>query len=143
MTNGQEEQRQPQADDATFAEREANDLRELHLSATFLTPFAVAATQDNQVWLSNNQRDYTDHSKQGGNCEMTPVVVKKKTDMAAMIGFQGRMAGRLATETRESHVFTRDFQDYVESRDRTYFRTRDHFSDYAEAKARDPSRSKK
>lgn len=40
-------------------------------------------------------------------------------------------------------VFTRDFQDYVESRDRTYFRTRDHFSDYAEAKARDPSRSKK
>lgn len=50
----------------TFAEREANDLRELHLSATFLTPFAVAATQDNQVWLSNNQRDYKDHSKQQG-----------------------------------------------------------------------------
>lgn len=48
-----------------FAEREANDLRELHLSATFLTPFAVAATQDNQVWLSNNQRDFQDHSKQG------------------------------------------------------------------------------
>lgn len=65
MTNEQEEQKQPQADDATFAEREANDLRELHLSATFLTPFAVAATQDNQVWLSNNQRDYKDHSKQG------------------------------------------------------------------------------
>lgn len=40
-------------------------------------------------------------------------------------------------------VFTSDFQDYVECRDRTYFRTRDHFSDYAEAKARDPSRSNK
>ncbi|CAN0436614.1 unnamed protein product, partial [Ectocarpus sp. 13 AM-2016] len=65
MTNERVEQKQPQADDATFAEREANDLRELHLSATFLTPFAVAATQDNQVWLSNNQRDYKDHSKQG------------------------------------------------------------------------------
>lgn len=47
----------------SFEEREANDLRELHLSATFLTPFAVAATQDNRVWLSNNQQDYKDHSK--------------------------------------------------------------------------------
>lgn len=47
----------------SLAEREANDLRELHLSATFLTPFAVAATQDKKVWLSNNQQDYRDHSK--------------------------------------------------------------------------------
>lgn len=54
---------QSQDGELSFAEREANDLRELHLSATFLTPFAVAATQDNRVWLSNNQQDYTDHSK--------------------------------------------------------------------------------
>lgn len=52
----------------SFAEREANDLKELHLSATFLTPFAVAATQDNQVWLSNNQQDYKDHSKSEQKC---------------------------------------------------------------------------
>ncbi|CAM9304085.1 unnamed protein product, partial [Scytosiphon promiscuus] len=126
-----------------FTEKEASDLRELHLSATFLTPFAVAATQDNQVWLSNNQRDFKNHSEQARNVEMAPVVVKKRTDMASMIGFQGRAAGRLGTETRQSHVFTSDFQEYVESTDRTFFRTRDHFSDYAEAKARDPSRSKK
>ncbi|CAM9922208.1 unnamed protein product [Pylaiella littoralis] len=99
--------------------------------------------QDNDVWLSNNQRDYKDHWKQGANRDMTPAVVKKKTDMGAVIGFQGRAAGRLATETRESHVFTSDFQEYVGCTDRTYFRTRDHFSDYAEAKARDPSRAKK
>ncbi|CAM9343166.1 unnamed protein product [Sphacelaria rigidula] len=74
---------------------------------------------------------------------MTPVVVKKKTDMGAMIGFQGRAAGCLGSETRQAHVFTKDFQDYVERRDKAFFRTRDHFSDYAEAKARDPSRSKK
>lgn len=52
----------------SFAEREANDLRELHLSATFLTPFAVAATQDKKVWLSNNQQDYKDHSKSEWKC---------------------------------------------------------------------------
>lgn len=39
-------------------------------------------------------------------------------------------------------AFTNDFQDYVEHRDKAFFRTRDHFSDYAEAKARDPSRTK-
>lgn len=61
----EEEQLQDAQKKLAFAEREANDLRELHLSATFLTPFAVAATQDNQVWLSNNERDYKDHSKQG------------------------------------------------------------------------------
>lgn len=64
MADTSEEQPQD-AKKLTFAEREANDLRELHLSATFLTPFAVAATQDDQVWLSNNQQDYKDHSKQG------------------------------------------------------------------------------
>ncbi|CAM9481954.1 unnamed protein product, partial [Laminaria digitata] len=122
---------------------EADDLRELHLSATFLTPYSVTPTEDNNVWLSNTQQAYTDHMKQGGSQDMTPVVVKKKTDMASMIGFQGPVAGRLSTESQETHVFTKNFQRYVESRDRTYFRTRDHFSDYAEAKARDPSRSKK
>jgi len=58
------EDTQPQDDQQrAFAEREAHDLRELHLSATFLTPFAVAATQDSQVWLSTNQQDYQDHAK--------------------------------------------------------------------------------
>ena len=57
------EQQAHDEEQLSFAEREANDLRELHLSATFLTPFAVAATQDKKVWLSNNQQDYKDHSK--------------------------------------------------------------------------------
>lgn len=46
-------------------ETEANDLRELQLSATFLTPYAVAPTQDNHEWLSNTQQTYIDHTKQG------------------------------------------------------------------------------
>lgn len=40
-------------------------------------------------------------------------------------------------------VFSKHFEDYVQSRDRTFFRTRDQFSEFAEAKARDPSRSNK
>lgn len=62
---GVADEEQPQDTQKLFAEREAIDLRELHLSATFLTPFAIAAMQDNDVWLSNNQRDYKDHWKQG------------------------------------------------------------------------------
>lgn len=55
----QEEAKQPAVD------TEASDLRELHLSATFLTPYAVAPTQDNQAWLSNTQQAFVDHTKQG------------------------------------------------------------------------------
>lgn len=44
---------------------EAEDLRELHRSATILTPYSVAPTEDNDVWLSSNQQTYTDHMKQG------------------------------------------------------------------------------
>lgn len=65
----------------SFAEREANDLRELHLSATFLTPFAVAATQDNKVWLSNNQQDYKDHSK--SKWKLHPLVLAGRRERAA------------------------------------------------------------
>lgn len=47
------------------ADTEAKDLRELHLSATFLTPFSVAPTQDDRAWVSNTQDAYVDHFKQG------------------------------------------------------------------------------
>lgn len=46
-------------------ETEADDLRELHLSATFLTPYSVTPTEDNNVWLSNTQQAYINHMKEG------------------------------------------------------------------------------
>lgn len=71
----EEAQSQDDQHHRAFAEKEAHDLRELHLSATFLTPFAVAATQDNQVWLSTNQLDYKDHSKGKCRCVTTDALV--------------------------------------------------------------------
>lgn len=56
---------QPLQDLQTKGETEAGDLRELHLSATFLTPYAVAPSQEHDVWLTNTQEAYIDHTKQG------------------------------------------------------------------------------
>lgn len=53
-------------------ETEADDLRELHLSATFLTPYSVTPTEDNNVWLSNTQQAYIDHMKQGARKQVYP-----------------------------------------------------------------------
>lgn len=53
---------------AVMPNTEASDLRELHLSANFLTPYAVAPTQDNKVWLTNTQQAYVDHSKKVRSC---------------------------------------------------------------------------
>lgn len=60
-------ERQQQEQLELAPETEANELKQLRLSATFLTPFAVAPTQDNRVWLSNNHQTYIDVSpnKQG------------------------------------------------------------------------------
>lgn len=66
------------------------------------------------------------------------VIVERASmlDIPQPTGFDSRLRVRRT-------VFTKGFQEYVEGRDKAFFRTRDHFSDYAEAKARDPSRSKK
>lgn len=56
---------QLQDSEELIPETEANDLKELNLSATFLTPYAVAPKQDNEVWMTNTQQTYIDHTKQG------------------------------------------------------------------------------
>ena len=65
MSGEQQQKGQDVVDVGTCPEKEAGDLRELHLSATFLTPYSVTPTEDNNVWLSNTQQAYVDHMKQG------------------------------------------------------------------------------
>ena len=67
MTGGAEEEeaeRDPEGVRRKI-DSEANDLRELNLSATFLTPYSVTPNQKNHVWRSRTQEDYVDHTKQG------------------------------------------------------------------------------
>lgn len=67
----QQEEQQPPATVNDSDTEEANDLRELNLSATFLTPYAVAPAQDQRVWLSNTKQTYVDfsgHEGQGWLC---------------------------------------------------------------------------
>lgn len=73
---GQEQQEEEQQRPAAVndSDTETNDLRELNLSATFLTPYAVAPAQDQRVWLSNTKQTYVDFSGyegQGWLCFMT------------------------------------------------------------------------
>lgn len=53
-----------QEDPQLMTDSAANDLRELHQSATFLTPYAVAPEGDKHVWLSNSQEEYVDPTEQ-------------------------------------------------------------------------------
>ncbi|CAM9335138.1 unnamed protein product [Discosporangium mesarthrocarpum] len=126
--------------------KEESGLEDLQLTATFLTPYAVVPTKDQSVWLSDTRRKFVDSRDQtDGELESSePVIFKKRTEMASIIGFQGReTVGKMGSESQDSHaVFTAHFKEYVEDRDRTHFRRRDDFSEYAEAKARDPSRVK-
>lgn len=58
----QDEEESLQQDVQPMPNTEASDLRELHLSANFLTPYAVAPTHDNKVWLTNTQQAYVNHN---------------------------------------------------------------------------------
>lgn len=69
--------------------------------------------------------------------------MSRPTACSAPVQVPSPMCSTFSMHTCMHVVFTSDFQEYVGCTDRTYFRTRDHFSDYAEAKARDPSRAKK
>lgn len=67
MTESVEPNKKGQGADGTLLpETEANDLRELNLSATFLTPYAVVPTQDRSVWLSNTKQTFVDFRKDEG-----------------------------------------------------------------------------
>lgn len=70
MTEAQQQQSQ-QKPITLSPETEASDLRELHLSAKFLTPYAVAPTTDQRVWLSNTKQTYIDFTvNKPGACKL-------------------------------------------------------------------------
>ncbi|CAM9510856.1 unnamed protein product [Chrysoparadoxa australica] len=120
------------------------DLIDLHKTAAFLTPYAVEETEGIQ---SESRRTFVNHEHRGAAANADARRMKggkSSTAMKSIIAFQGDACSKGLTSTsRDTIYYDETYQKDLEAKrnEMMFFRKRDGFSEYAEAKARNPQLS--
>ena len=105
-----------------------------------LSPFA--AVRDNDAVMSETKRMYGTKADDPRFIRARPVE-RKKANMSSILGFQGDV--QISSCARSTHVCDGSFEDVLREKHddggKLYFRRKNDFSEYAEAKARNPQLS--
>eukprot|EP00611_Tribonema_gayanum_P018552 TRINITY_DN31692_c0_g1_i1.p1 TRINITY_DN31692_c0_g1~~TRINITY_DN31692_c0_g1_i1.p1 ORF type:complete len:119 (-),score=9.26 TRINITY_DN31692_c0_g1_i1:176-532(-) len=118
-------------------------MEELSNTIAFVTPFARAA--DDETWVSESKRTFVKYDK--GQGRATLLKPPRSNRMASIIGCQGTAAGKPSSESRSTHTFDDNYRAIISSKNteegKRHARKRDAFSEYVEAKARNPQLAQK
>jgi hypothetical protein len=112
-------------------------------TTSFLAPFA-RATGD-ETWISESKRTFVRHDQTKGRAQL--VKPARSANMGGILGCQGETAGAIGSESRSSHSYDENWQALITAKNapggKMHSRKKDKFSEYVEAKARNPQLAQK